>query len=238
MIMSQPAIEILFEDPALVLVHKPAGIVVHPGWAQDGGGLVKLLADQLGSKVYPLHRLDRGTSGVLALARNPQAARAGAEAFANGQVEKVYLAIVRGHPPEHVRVDHPLPRQEGGARVPAVTDVYRLGVWQRYALVKACPHTGRLHQVRRHLKHLSCPVIGDANYGKSEHNRFFREQFGLDRLALAALALRLPHPETRQPVQAAVAPKGSLAACLARLGLWDLTLAQVQDAFGPAIANV
>ena len=225
--------EILFQDPALVLIHKPAGIVVHPGWAQDDGGVVSALQRQLGTKVYPLHRLDRGTSGVLALALHPAAARAGALAFAHGAVEKIYLAIVRGHPPDHVHVNHALPRQEAAERVPAVTNVYRLGVWQRYALVKACPQTGRLHQVRRHLKHLSCPVIGDANYGKSEHNRFFRERFGLDRLALAALALRLPHPTTGQPVQAVVAPTGSLADCLKQMGLWPLVLEQVELAFGP-----
>lgn len=215
-------VEILFRDEALLIVHKPAGIVVHPGWAQDDGGVVARLQTELGCKVFPLHRLDRGTSGVLAFALTPEAARAGAEAFSAGTVEKHYLAIVRGHPPQAVRVDRPLPRQEGGERVPAVTDVVRLGLWERYALVRARPHTGRLHQVRKHLKHLSCPVIGDANYGKSEHNRFFRERFGLDRLALAAVSLSLPHPVAGPPVHVVALPEGSLALCLQQMGLWPV----------------
>lgn len=221
-------IEILFRDEALILVDKPSGVVVHPGWAQDDGGMVRVLNQQLGCKVYPLHRLDRGTSGVLALALNPEAARRGATAFAEGEVEKMYVAIVRGHPPPHVRVDRPLPRQEGGERVPAVTDVFCLGTWQRYAVVQAHPHTGRLHQVRKHLKHLSCPVIGDANYGKSDHNRFFREHMGLDRLALAAVGLRLPHPVSGERLLTVALPSGPLRQCLETMGLWAAVCAEIQ----------
>ena len=215
-------IAVLFRDDALLLVDKPSGIVVHPGWAQDGGGLVKRLHDQLGYKVYPLHRLDRGASGVLAFALNSEAAGQGAGAFADGRAHKVYMAIVRGHPPAEVLVDHPVLREEGGTeRVPAITHIVRVGVWERYALVLAMPRTGRLHQIRRHLKHLSCPLIGDANYGKSEHNRFFRERFGLDRLALHALRLSLPHPTTGAFVQGQAPLSGSLAACVQQLGLAD-----------------
>ena len=213
-------VAVLFRDEALLLVDKPSGVVVHPGWAQDGGGLVKRLRDQLGCKVYPLHRLDRGASGVLAFALNSEAASEGAAAFADGRAYKVYVAIVRGHPPAEVLVDHPVLREEGGTeRVPAVTHIVRVGVWQRYALVLAMPRTGRLHQIRRHLKHLSCPLIGDANYGKSEHNRFFRERFGLDRLALHALRLSLPHPTTGQWVHGQAPLSGSLAACVQQMEL-------------------
>lgn len=213
-------IPVLFRDEALLLVDKPSGIVVHPGWAQDGGGMVKVLGQQVGQKVYPLHRLDRGASGVLAFALNSEAAHAGTVAFAEGRAHKTYLAIVRGHPPEHVVVDHPVPRDEGNTeRVPAVTEVMRLGVWERYALVLAMPRTGRLHQIRRHLKHLSCPLIGDANYGKSEHNKFFRDRFGLDRLALHALGLSLPHPTTGKIVHVQAPLSGSLEVCVVQMGL-------------------
>ena len=118
------------------------------------------------------------------------------ESFAGGHVQKTYLALVRGVPPEEILVDHPLPPGENprAARVPAQTLLVRREVFGRYSLVEARPLTGRLHQVRRHLKHLSCPLIGDVNYGKGEHNRFFRERHVLHRLFLHATRLRLPHP--------------------------------------------
>lgn len=223
-------VNVLFRDDALLLVDKPSGIVVHPGWAQDGGGMVKVLGKQVGQKVFPLHRLDRGASGVLAFALNSEAAHAGTVAFAEGRAHKAYLAIVRGHPAEHVVVDHPVPRDEGSSeRVPAITEVRRLGLWERYALVLAMPRTGRLHQIRRHLKHLSCPLIGDANYGKSEHNKIFRERFGLDRLALHALSLSLPHPTTGAWVHVQAPLSGSLAACVEQMGLSAVLQSAVED---------
>jgi tRNA pseudouridine65 synthase len=213
-----------------VVVDKPAGVVVHRGWADDDGGVLVRLRAQLGRRVWPVHRLDRGASGALAFALTAEAAAALGRAFAEGAdpagggaVDKRYLALVRGHPPAEVVVDHPIPGREGGPRVPAVTEVRRLGTWERYALVEARPRTGRLHQIRRHLKHLSCPIIGDVNYGKGEHNRLFRARFGLDRLALHARLLRLPHPVTGAPVVVDVAPSGVLADCLAAIGLADFT---------------
>ena len=100
-----------------------------------------------------------------------------------------------------------------------MTEVRRLGVWERYALCEAIPRTGRLHQIRRHLKHIACPIIGDVNYGKGEHNRLFRERFGLHRLALHALSLRLPQPITGTPISAQAPPSGELGACLTAMGL-------------------
>jgi tRNA pseudouridine65 synthase len=210
---------ILYLDDDLAVVDKPPGIVVHPGWAQDGGGLVRVLREQLGRAVWPVHRLDRGASGALAFALSAEAAAVLGRAFAAGLVDKRYLALVRGHPPEEVVVDHPVPSRPDGPRVAAVTEIRRLGVWGRYALVEARPRTGRLHQIRRHLKHLSCPIIGDANYGKGPHNRFFREEHGLDRLALHAHHLSLPHPTSGAPIVTLAPPSGSLARCLEAIGL-------------------
>jgi tRNA pseudouridine65 synthase len=215
------ALTILFRDEHLVVVDKPSGIVVHRGWADDEGGVLIALRDQLGQHVWPAHRLDRGASGAVVFALSAAMAAPLSRAFAEGQVEKRYLAIVRGHPPDEVVIDHPIPGREDGPRVPAVTEVRRLGVWERYALVEARPRTGRLHQIRRHLKHISCPLIGDVNYGKGEHNRFFRERFGLHRLALHALAVRLPHPAGGAEVSAYAAPSGDLATCLAAMGLLE-----------------
>jgi tRNA pseudouridine65 synthase len=210
---------LLHLDERVALVDKPSGIVVHRGWADDDGGLLIAVRDRVGRHVWPAHRLDRGASGVVAFALDEEAAATLGRAFAEGQVEKRYLALVRGHPPAELVIDHPVPTRPDGPRAPAVTAIRTLGVWERYALVEAVPRTGRLHQIRRHLKHIACPLIGDVNYGKGEHNRLFRERFGLHRLALHALSLRVPHPTTGALLYGYAAPSGSLAACLVAIGL-------------------
>src|SRR5262245_4762502 len=186
--------EILFRDASVVVVNKPAGLLVHRGWAQDEEVAMTLVRDLVGAYVYPVHRLDRGASGALAFALTAEAARALGDAFANGAVGKRYLALVRGVPPDHGVIDHPIPRREDGPRVPASTEFRRIESFGRYSLVEAIPRTGRLHQIRRHPKHISCPLIGDVRYGKGEHNRLFREQYGLHRLALHASGLEFSHP--------------------------------------------
>jgi tRNA pseudouridine65 synthase len=153
----------------------------------------------VGAYVYPVHRLDRSTSGVLVFALDKDAAAALGRAFEEGTVEKRYLALVRGVPPERVRVDHALSREDGDPQA-AVTEFVTLARYGRYALVQARPETGRTHQIRRHLKHLSCPIIGDVRYGKGEHNRFFRTHHGLHRLALHAASLALTDPATCERV--------------------------------------
>jgi tRNA pseudouridine65 synthase len=212
-------IDFLFRDEALAVVDKPTGIVVHPGWAQDEGGLLRQVREALGRPVFPVHRLDRGASGAVIFALSAEVAGIMGRAFAQGQVDKRYLALVRGHPPAEVLIDHPIPNKEDGPRVPAVTLVRCLGTWQRYALCEARPRTGRLHQIRRHLKHISCPLIGDVNYGKGEHNRFFRREFGLERLALHALSLGFAHPVTGAAMRVTAPVSGSLADCLRAIGL-------------------
>jgi tRNA pseudouridine65 synthase len=186
---------ILHRDDRLVVVAKPAGTVVHRGWADDDEPLLQIVRDTVGAWVWPLHRIDRGASGAVAFALDAGAARDLGIALQEGRIEKHYLALTRGHPPEHAVIDYPIPRVDGGERVPAVTEIWRRETFGRYALVEARPRTGRLHQIRRHLKHLSCPLIGDVRYGKGEHNRLFREQYDLHRLALHASRLILPHPD-------------------------------------------
>jgi tRNA pseudouridine65 synthase len=163
------------------------------------------LRDQLGRHVFPVHRLDRATSGVLLFALSSEMAAKLQAEFEAGTVRKQYLALVRGTPPASCVVDHPVPKTEDGPRVPAVTEVRTLGTSGRFSLVLAEPRTGRLHQVRRHLKHLGHPLVGDVNYGRGEINRLFREQYGLHRLFLHAWTLALPHPRTGAPL-AACAP--------------------------------
>ncbi len=192
--------EILYRDPHLIAVDKPSGLAVHRGWARDRRVAMTLVRDAIDQWVYPIHRLDRATSGVLLFALDPEGASKVQAQLQEGAVEKRYLALVRGITPEHGLIDHPVPRTRNGPRVDAVTEFRRLGTFERYSLVEARPRTGRLHQIRRHFKHLSHPLIGDVRYGKGEHNRLFRERFGLFRLALHASRLRLHHPVTGEPM--------------------------------------
>jgi tRNA pseudouridine65 synthase len=213
------ALTILFRDQSLIAVDKPAGLAVHRGWAREREVAMVRLRDQMGARVFPVHRLDRATSGVLLFALTAEMAAKVCESFARGMVEKTYLALVRGVPPEEILVDHPLPPGEDthAPRVSARTMVFRREVFGRYSLVEARPLTGRLHQVRRHLKHISCPLIGDVNYGKGEHNRLFRERYGLHRLFLHATRLRLPHPAQDGQVDITSPLPADLAAVLQAL---------------------
>ena len=167
---------LLYRDDELVAIDKPSGLAVHRGWAPEREVATTCLREQLGCPVFPVHRLDRATSGVLLFALTSGMAGRVCQAFAQGRVGKTYVALVRGVPAETGIIDHPLPPGEDphAPRVPAQTEFRRGEVLGRYSLVEARPLTGRLHQVRRHLKHISCPIIGDVNYGKGEHNRFFR----------------------------------------------------------------
>jgi tRNA pseudouridine65 synthase len=194
--MPATTLDIVHEDAWLVAVNKPSGMLVHAGWARDGELAVDLLHAQLGRRVWPLHRLDRATSGVLLFALDVETARTVSAALEAGEVDKRYLALVRGHAPEQLLIDYSLRRVDSSSkqRRPAQTRIRRLATFERYSLVEAAPLTGRTHQIRRHLKHIAHPIIGDVRYGKGEHNRLFRERFGLHRLALHAARLRLPHP--------------------------------------------
>jgi tRNA pseudouridine65 synthase len=185
------SIEIIYKDDATVAVNKPAGLAVHRGWARGERFAMTELRDLLGQWVYPVHRLDQAASGVLLFALSSEAARALCERFERHEVEKRYVALVRGSPPGVLAIEHPLRPDGDGPPRAAHTDVRRIAQWGRYAWLEARPLTGRLHQIRRHLKHVSCPIIGDVRYGKGEHNRLFRQRYGLHRLALHAAGLSL-----------------------------------------------
>lgn len=190
-------LSILHQDDWLVCVNKPSGHLVHRGWGDDGPVTLQTLREQLGRPVYPVHRLDRQTSGALLLAFYPEVARDLQRAFESGGVVKRYLALCRGADPNLTCIDHPLSREPGhGEKKEARTDLHLLGAHGRYGLYEVFPRTGRTHQVRRHLKHASHPIIGDVRYGKGEHNRLFRQEFDFHRLALHCASLRLTHPRT------------------------------------------
>ena len=214
-------VSILFADDDIVVVNKPAGQAVHRGWARDKVVTMTAVRDALGQWVYPVHRLDRPTSGALVLALHQEAAAALGKSFAEGGVDKRYVALTRGVTPQRGRIDHPIPRSEGGPRVRAVTRYTRLGIFERYSWVRATPLTGRLHQIRRHFKHISHPLIGDVNYGKGEHNRLFRSRFGFHRLALHATSLAFAHPNHRDRLQVSAPLTEDLRELIDQLGLLD-----------------
>jgi tRNA pseudouridine65 synthase len=212
-------LEILHRDEHLVAVNKPSGMIVHRGAANDEVVAMKVVRDMLGQWVYPVHRLDRGTSGVLVLALSSVVAGLANRLFEAREVDKRYLALVRGIPPEIGVIDHPIPNKEDGPRVEARTDYRVLGAFERFALVEARPWTGRMHQIRRHFKHISHPLVGDVRYGKGDINRDFRARFGLHRLALHAASLRMAHPAGEGTLEAVAPLPPDLAEPLAAMGL-------------------
>lgn len=207
----------LHRGERVAVVDKPSGVVVHATRGAEGRPLLQRARDALGHRVWPLHRLDAATSGALAFALDPETASALAPRFGTGEVDKLYVALVRGVPPPSGVIDHPVPNADG-RRVPAVSAFRRLWTNERYSLVAVRPRTGRRHQIRRHLKHESWPIIGDVRYGKGDHNRWFRKEHGLHRLALHAARLGFVVPdEGSLEVRAPLPP--DLAEPLASLGV-------------------
>lgn len=212
----------LYRDDWLLAVHKPAGLLVHRSpidrhetefalqYARELNG---------GEHVYPAHRLDRPTSGLLLFARDPHTASLLGQAMMANAVHKTYQAVVRGWPPEDGLIDHALREHAVDKRLKdepqplrdAQTRYTRLAATQlpveiegfatsRYSLMALHPLTGRKHQLRRHMQHIAHPIIGDTNYGRTRHNHYFAERFGQGRLMLAATELRLTHPVTGMPL--------------------------------------
>lgn len=240
--MTSDLLDILYQDDTLVVVYKPAGVLVHKS-ALDRHApriLMTELRDQLGRWVYPVHRLDRPTEGLMVFALDPENARRLSEHFAARDVHKRYLAVVRGYGPEQQRIVRPLREEDGllpkgeAPAMEAITEVTRLATAElpvavdryptsRYALMEARPITGRRHQIRRHLSYLGHPIIGDAKHGKSTHNRYFKARFfddqpGDARLLLAAVGLELPHPLTGERLIVSAPLSASFATVLTTLG--------------------
>lgn len=206
-----PPLTLLWRDEHMVAVHKPAGWLVHRTGLDAGETrfVMQALRDQLGQHVYPVHRLDKGTCGVLVMGLHSIAARALAQSFQQHDAHKEYLALVRGWAPWECEVDHALRPDDASPDAPVqdarthLRCVARLEIagsldprfaTTRTSLVHATPHTGRRHQIRRHLKHVAHPILGDATHGKGPLNRWWAERLGLQRLWLHAWRLSIPHP--------------------------------------------
>lgn len=238
--MNEP-LEILYHDQWLVAVNKPSGLLVHRSWIDkdETRFALQLVRDQIGQKVYPVHRLDKPTSGVLLFALDPETARTIGEIFEAGKVKKTYLAIVRGYTERAGVIDYPLKElhdkmtdakaRKDKAPQCALTAYERLATVElpipvsrynsaRYSLVKLMPQSGRKHQLRRHMKHLLHPIVGDTKYGRTEHNNLFREHFGIHRLLLAATGMELPHPVTGKALTIVASPGGDFEKLLEQFG--------------------
>ncbi len=212
--MSAPApFEILHLDAHLVAVRKPAGWAVHRSdTVRDGPYVLPTLRDQLGQWVYPVHRLDRPTAGILLFALHPDAQRAVSQAFERRAVHKRYQAVVRGWwPADQAAITRPLQRADGAETQPAETGVtctatstcpWPVGRFPtaRYSRLICTPHTGRWHQIRRHLAGAHHPIVGDVRHGDRHHNHAIQAALGIHRLALWADTLTLPHPLDGAPL--------------------------------------
>lgn len=216
-------LEILHQDEHLVAINKPSGLLVHRSLIDrhETRFAIQLTRDQIGQKVYPVHRLDKPTSGVLLFALDSDTARLLTEQFTAGLVHKTYLAIVRGYTDETGIVDYPLKEQldriadadaeQDKPAQTAITHYRRLATTElpwpvgryataRYSLLELQPKTGRKHQLRRHMKHIFHPIVGDTTHGDGKHNALFREKFSCQRLLLHAAQLQLTHPAHGSPL--------------------------------------
>tara|TARA_R110000737_G_scaffold176266_6_gene201370 strand:+ start:4089 stop:4853 length:765 start_codon:yes stop_codon:yes gene_type:complete len=218
-IIDKPQLKVLYQDEYLVAVDKPAGLFVHRSFMDKDEiyFALQLIRDQIGQYVYPLHRLDRPTSGVLLFALTQDVARLMGQAFSERKIAKTYYALTRGHLLNDGVIDYPLKEklddlgdknvsrdkapQSAKTHYQSIASAVlpvALGKYSsvRYSLIKCQPHTGRRHQIRRHLAHLRHPIIGDINYGDNKQNPFFGEYFGFKRLMLIAKQVDFIHPVT------------------------------------------
>jgi tRNA pseudouridine65 synthase len=210
--------EIIYMDDYFVAVNKPAGLMVHKSRLayQEKRFALQMVRNFVGCHVYPVHRLDKPTSGVLIFGLNPEAAGRLSECFSGHAVAKTYLAVVRGYTEPCGTIDKPLAKYldkkiRTSIIQPAITRFLRIGTIElpyrvsryptsRYCLLMLRPQTGRLHQIRRHLHHVSHPVVGDRAHGDGRHNRFFTEIYGCSRLLLAAVRVEFTHPYTNKNI--------------------------------------
>ncbi len=230
--------DIIHQDARLVAVYKPAGWLVHRSALdpRERRLLLQAVRDRVGRHLYPVHRLDKPTAGLVVFALDEAAAAHLAQAFRRQRVHKAYLAVVRGHTAEAGLIDWPLRdrsdltrgTEPDSAPRPAVTHYRRLALCERphpvgphpsarYSLLMLYPEHGRQHQLRRHLKHIGHPIVGDTTHGDGRHNAYFREHLGCRRLLLASLALELPHPDGHR-LTLTTPPDAELRAVLEALG--------------------
>jgi len=204
--------EVLYKDSFYVAINKPPGYIVHRSSMTRNAPLVvlQLLRDQLNQRVYPVHRLDRKTSGVLIFALAPEANKLLGQRFENHLVQKEYLAIVRGWTEDSGIIDYELVNDSGKVQS-AQTSYETIGRFEidlpsdkfqtsRYSEVHLFPKTGRMHQLRKHMSHIFHPIIGDRPHGCNKQNRLWKQTYGMDTMMLHARRLTFIHPYSNEEV--------------------------------------
>lgn len=227
------ALPVLYRDEHFIAIDKPAGLQVHRSRISDASAFaLQQLRDQIGQRVYPVHRLDRPTSGVLIFALSPAAARDLGAQFAARAVVRRYLAVTRGYTEPEGTIDYSLREDAARPLQEAVTRYRRLATIElpiavgryataRYSLVEATLETGRTHQIRKHFAHIFHPLIGDTTYGEGRHNRLFRDQFDSHSLLLFAQRLEIMHPYRHELLSITAPLPSEWAALFGRFG-WEL----------------
>lgn len=200
--------QIYYEDSYVLVINKPPNLLVHHSkYARniEEKSLVELLIDQ-GIKAYPVHRLDRKTSGLIIFSKRKEDVALFQALFENKQIEKKYIALLRGHVLSSGIVQTPVKNDRGNYKE-AETNYVCLEHLElpipvvpyptsRYSLVEFTPTTGRMHQLRIHCNKISHPIIGDPKYGNRHHNHMFEDFFGINNLFLHAYSLVFTHPIT------------------------------------------
>ncbi|WP_435262524.1 pseudouridine synthase [Tenacibaculum sp. nBUS_03] len=202
-------LEIIYQDEYIVCVTKPNNVVVHHAHhsrnVADEKSLLQLLNEQIGGKFYPIHRLDRKTSGIILLAKQTKFVSKFQSLFTEKLIQKVYFGIVRGHSPSFTTIDTPVKGRDSNVYKEAETQIETIKKTtlnipvkpydtSRYSLLKLTPKTGRLHQLRIHTNKISHPLIGDPKYGDKNHNLMFINNFDCGNLFLHAYSLEFIHP--------------------------------------------
>lgn len=224
-------LEIVYEDDHLIAINKPHGLLVHrSSLANDATKFaLQLLRDQVGKPVYPAHRIDRKTGGVLLFSLNNACDSKMQQMFAARETEKTYLALLRGYAPEQGEIDYPLKNERGvlqeahtsyktlaTAEIPLPSGTHSTS---RYSLVMATPLTGRMHQLRRHFAHILHPIIGDRPHGCNKQNKLWKDTFGMKSMLLHAIRLRFIHPITGAEVSIEAEPQPEFKRALSILAL-------------------
>lgn len=207
------SLEIIYQDKYCILVNKPNNVLVHHAHhsrnKSDEESLLQLIDKQLGGKYYPIHRLDRKTSGIILLSTKTEYVSTFQKLFTDDEIQKTYYGIVRGHAPESKVIDSPVKGRDADVYKEAETHLRLLDKvvldipvkpydTSRYSLVELKPKTGRMHQLRIHMNKISNPLINDAKYGDKNHDLMYEAEFGWTNLFLHAGSLEFKHPFTQE----------------------------------------
>ena len=203
--MTETHLKIIFEDEWLIAIDKPAGMLVHPGKEvePDDRIALKSVRNYLNQYVYIVHRLDRPTSGVLIFTKDKPTQSKLSVLFQNWEVKKQYFAVVVGESKMSDHIDLPVKRDEESEAMPSLTHYSQVSYVpsgtmadSSFSLLEVNPHTGRFHQIRRHLAWNSLPILGDYLYGDIDQNNSLAEQTDVKRMMLMSNSIEFTHPVT------------------------------------------